>query len=154
MFEIKLDDLLGDEIIVLLQEHLEDMKAISPPESIHALNLEKLKDPSVKFWTIWQGESLAGCGAIKNLDNGHGEIKSMRTSTNFQNQGVASQLLIHMLKQARLMGYQKLSLETGSMGFFKPAHGLYMKYGFSYCPPFAEYCEDPYSKFMYLNLSD
>jgi putative acetyltransferase len=149
---IKLDDLLGKEIVLLLQEHLEDMKSISPPESIHTLDLAKLKDPSVHFWTVWKGSLLAGCGAIQCLDESHGEIKSMRTSNHFQNQGIASKLLTHMLKEAKLMGYKKLSLETGSKDFFKPAHRLYQKYGFSYCAPFAEYNEDPYSKFMSLNL--
>lgn len=153
MFEIRIDDLLGNEVKLLLEEHLEDMRATSPPESVHALDLDKLKDPTVKFWTIWQNKSLAGCAAIKSLDSSHGEIKSMRTANQFQNQGVASVLLKHILKEAQLMGYQKLSLETGSMDFFKPAHGLYKKYGFTFCPPFAEYSEDPNSKFMTLSLT-
>ena len=154
MFEIKLDNLLGKEIVFLLDEHLNDMRATSPPESIHALDLAKLKDPSVQFWTIWKGRCLAGCGAIKSLDEAHGEIKSMRTANNFQKQGVVSILLIYMLKEARLLGYKKLSLETGTMDFFKPAHNLYEKYGFKDCAPFGDYSEDPYSKFMTLDLRD
>lgn len=154
MFEIKLDNLLGKEIVFLLDEHLNDMRATSPPESIHALDLAKLKDPSVQFWTIWKGRCLAGCGAIKSLDGAHGEIKSMRTANNFQKQGVGSILLIYMLKEARLLGYKKLSLETGTMDFFKPAHNLYEKYGFKDCAPFGDYSEDPYSKFMTLDLRD
>lgn len=154
MFEIKLDNLLGKEIVFLLEEHLNDMRATSPPESIHALDLAKLKDPSVQFWTIWKGRCLAGCGAIKSLDGAHGEIKSMRTANNFQKQGVGSILLIYMLKEARLLGYKKLSLETGTMDFFKPAHNLYEKYGFKDCAPFGDYSEDPYSKFMTLDLRD
>jgi len=154
LFEIKLDDLLGPEVKLLLEEHLEDMRATSPPESVHALDLDKLKDPSVKFWTIWKNQSLAGCAAIKKLDETHGEIKSMRTANSFQNQGIASKLLIHILKEAKQLGYQKLSLETGSMDFFKPAHGLYQKYGFTFCSPFAQYSEDPNSKFMSLNLTN
>ncbi len=152
MFEIKLDDLLGEEIVLLLKEHLDDMRATSPPESIHALDLAKLKDPSVQFWTIWKGKLLAGCGAIKKLDASHGEIKSMRTANNFQKQGIGSILLIHMLNEANSMGYRKLSLETGTMDYFKPAHSLYAKYGFKDCSPFSDYCDDPYSKFMTLDL--
>jgi putative acetyltransferase len=154
LFEIKLDDLLGEEIVSLLEEHLDDMRATSPPESIHALDLARLKDPSVQFYTIWKGKLLAGCGAIKNLDGNHGEIKSMRTANSFQKQGVGAELLIHMIKEAKLFGYHKLSLETGTMAFFKPAHRLYAKHGFTDCAPFGDYREDQYSKFMTLNLSD
>jgi putative acetyltransferase len=154
LFEIKLDDLLGKEIVFLLEEHLDDMRATSPPESIHALDLTQLKDPAVQFYTIWKGKLLAGCGAIKNLDGNHGEIKSMRTANSFQKQGVGATLLIHMIKEAKLFGYQKLSLETGTMAFFNPAHCLYAKYGFTDCAPFGDYKEDPYSKFMSLNLLD
>jgi putative acetyltransferase len=153
VFTIKLDDLSGKEIFSLLQEHLKDMKATSPPESKHALDLEGLKHSSVSFWTIWEGKSLAGCGAFKKLDSGHAEIKSMKTSSSYQNKGVASQLLVHIIAQAKLCGLQKLSLETGSMNYFKPAHGLYKKHGFSFCGPFSDYKEDPNSLFMSLVLN-
>lgn len=152
MFQIKLDDLSGKEIFSLLQEHLEDMKATSPPESKHALDLDGLKDSSVKFWTIWDGKELAGCGAFKILDTEHAEIKSMRTSNQYQNKGVASKLLIHIIEQAKLVGLKKLSLETGSMDYFIPAHGLYKKHGFSFCGPFSNYIADPNSIFMSLEL--
>lgn len=152
MFEIKPDDLSGNEIFELLQQHLEDMKATSPPESKHALDLDGLKDPSVKFWTIWDGKSLAGCGAFKKIDEDHAEIKSMRTSSTYKNKGVASKLLIHMVEQAKKYGFKTLSLETGSMGYFVPAHCLYKKHGFKFCGPFADYKKDPNSKFMSLNL--
>ena len=152
MFQIKLDDLSGKEIFSLLQEHLEDMKATSPPESKHALDLDGLKDSSVKFWTIWDGKELAGCGAFKILDTEHAEIKSMRTSNQYQNKGVASKLLIHIIEQAKLFGLKKLSLETGSMDYFIPAHGLYKKHGFSFCGPFSNYIADPNSIFMSLEL--
>jgi len=153
MFEIRLDDLSGYQILELLQEHLDDMQATSPPESKHALDLEDLKDPSVKFWTIWDGNSLAGCGAFKKIATGHAEIKSMRTSQNFKNKGVASALLIHIIDQAKTIGFKKLSLETGSMDYFVPAHHLYQKHGFEFCGPFADYVDDPNSKFMSLNLT-
>ncbi len=152
MFQIKLDDLSGKEIFSLLQEHLEDMKVTSPPESKHALDLDGLKDSSVKFWTIWDGKKLAGCGAFKILDTEHAEIKSMRTSNQYQNKGVASTLLIHIIEQAKLFGLKKLSLETGTMDYFIPAHGLYKKHGFSFCGPFSNYIADPNSIFMSLEL--
>ena len=139
MYQIKLDDLTGKEIFLLLQEHLEDMKATSPPESKHALDLDGLKDESVKFWTIWEGESLAGCGAYKKLNNDLGEIKSMRTSMDYKNKGVASKLLSHIIEQAKLDGLKALSLETGSMDYFLPAQALYQKYGFTFCAPFSIY---------------
>lgn len=150
--KIKLDDLTSKEIFSLLQEHLDDMKATSPPESVHALNLEALKDPSVYLWSIWDGQILAGCGAFKKLDQQHAEIKSMRTSSLYKKQGVASKLLIHIIEQAKLCGITRLSLETGSMDYFLPAHSLYLKHGFSFCAPFSDYEEDPNSKFMSLDL--
>ena len=153
MFTIKLDDLSGSEIIALLEEHLSDMQATSPPESKHALDLTGLKAPNVKFWTIWENQQLAGCAAYKELTKTHAEIKSMRTASNFKKKGVASTLLTHLIKDALLSGYQTLSLETGSMPYFKPAHALYQKHGFSFCGPFSDYKEDPNSLFMTLNLN-
>lgn len=152
MFQIKLDDLTGNQIIALLEEHLADMQEASPPESKHALDLEDLKSPTVRFWTIWDKDVLAGCGAYQKLDDIHAEIKSMRTAANYKNKGVASQLLIHLIEDAKQSGYQTLSLETGSMDYFKPARALYAKHGFIYCPPFSSYVEDPNSQFMSLKL--
>ena len=152
MFEIKIDDLTGDQIIALLEEHLADMQEASPPESKHALDLEGLKSSDVKFWTIWDDVALAGCGAYQKLDDTHAEIKSMRTAANYKNKGVASQLLSHLIEDAKRSGYQSLSLETGSMDYFKPARSLYEKHGFRYCTPFSDYVEDPNSQFMSLKL--
>ncbi|GLS91370.1 N-acetyltransferase [Psychromonas marina] len=152
MYTIKLDDLCGEQIITLLEEHLADMQATSPPESKHALDLSGLKSASVKFWTIWDSEILAGCGAYQQLDAAHAEIKSMRTATAYKGKGVASRLLKHLIEDAKLSGYQKISLETGSMDYFKPAHALYKKHGFVFCSPFADYVEDVNSQFMTLNL--
>ncbi|MCJ8311594.1 MAG: GNAT family N-acetyltransferase [Saccharospirillaceae bacterium] len=154
MYKIKLDNLTGTEILGLLQEHLEDMKKTSPPESKHALDLSGLKDSSVKFWTIWDDSKLAGCGAFKQLDTDHAEIKSMRTTSNYKNKGVASQLLMFIVEQAKLSGYKTLSLETGAMDYFVPAHRLYQKHGFSFCAPFSDYKQDSNSKFMSLSLID
>jgi putative acetyltransferase len=134
--DIKLDDLSGPEIAVFLEAHLQDMKATSPPESKHALDLEGLRQPEVTFWTVWEQGTLIGCGAIKALDADHGEIKSMRTAPTYRGLGVASRLLQHILQEARQRGYGRLSLETGSMVFFEPARRLYAKHGFEECPPF------------------
>jgi putative acetyltransferase len=146
--EIRLDDLRGSEIAALLQEHLDDMKLHSPPESIHALDLEKLRRPEITFWSLWQDGELLGCGAIKQLDATHGEIKSMRTSNRHRRKGVAARMLQHILDEAKQRGYQRLSLETGSPAAFVPARELYARFGFRYCGPFADYVDDPYSVFM------
>ena len=119
--KIILDDLKGPEIAALLTEHLEDMRATSPPESVHALDLDGLRQPNIRFWTLWDGRNLAGCGALKWLDAEHAEIKSMRTAATYKQQGVASQILQHLINDAKAAGVQRLSLETGSMAFFLPA---------------------------------
>lgn len=150
--EIKVDDLRGVEIAQLLEQHLQDMRRVSPPESVHALDLERLRAPEITFWTIWEDSALAGCGAIKELDPRHGEIKSMRTAPEFRNRGVAGLMLRHILKEAQKRNYTRLSLETGSMEFFEPARRLYQKYGFVPCGPFSGYKEDPNSVFMTMQL--
>jgi len=146
--EIKIDDLSGPEIAELLAEHLRCMAGASPPESRHALNLDELRAPDVTFWSAWQGQELAGCGALKELDAAHGEIKSMRTARAHLRKGVVSMLLDHILSEAQRRASRRLSLETGSMGYFEPARRLYRKFGFRICPPFAGYREDPNSVFM------
>ncbi|MDV5391919.1 MULTISPECIES: GNAT family N-acetyltransferase [Shewanella] len=146
--KIILDDLKGPEIAALLTEHLEDMRATSPPESVHALDLDGLRQPNIRFWTLWDGRNLAGCGALKWLDAEHAEIKSMRTAATYKQQGVASQILQHLINDAKAAGVQRLSLETGSMAFFLPARSLYAKFGFELCGPFADYTLDPNSLFM------
>lgn len=145
---IRADDLTGREIIALLHEHLRCMAAVSPPESRHALNLDGLRQPEITFWTIWDGAELAGCGALKELDGQHGEIKSMRTAYAHQRKGVASQMLRHILSEAQGRGYRRLSLETGAMDYFEPARKLYASFGFMHCGPFANYVLDPNSVFM------
>ncbi|MBM3223961.1 MAG: GNAT family N-acetyltransferase [Candidatus Tectomicrobia bacterium] len=146
--DIRIDDLRGPEIAALLQEHLRDMYRTSPPESVHALDLEGLRKPEITFWTIWDGDTLAGCGALKALDPQHAEIKSMRTAPTHRRQGVATQMLQHILQEAKRRGYTQVSLETGAMDFFLPARTLYASFGFAYCAPFADYVEDPNSVFM------
>ncbi len=151
--DIRTDDLEGPEIIALLEEHLRRMQATSPPESCHALDLSGLKKPEITFWTVWENGSLAGCGALKEIDSGHGEIKSMRTADEFLRRGVASILLKHMFDVAMDRGYERLSLETGSMREFDAARALYQKYGFVECGPFEGYVEDPNSVFMTKRLT-
>jgi len=138
----------GPEIEALLWEHLASMHLHSPPESIHALDLESLRAPDITFWSVWCGPQLAGVGALKQLDAVHGEIKSMRTASAYLRQGVAAALLEHILTVAQRRGYRRLSLETGSMDAFQPARALYSRFGFEFCRPFAAYKEDPYSVFM------
>jgi putative acetyltransferase len=146
--EIRTDDLRGPEVSALLREHLESMALHSPPESVHALDLEALRAPEVTFWSVWRGSELVGCGALKELDAGHGELKSMRTVASQLRKGVAAALLRHMLHVARQRAYRRLSLETGSMEAFAPARALYARFGFAPCGPFADYVDDPNSVFM------
>lgn len=136
------------EVIALLRDHLQGMAELSPPESIHALGLDALKQPQISFWSAWDGEELLGCGALKRLDAEHGEIKSMRTADAHRRRGVAAAMLEHILAEAARRQYRRLSLETGSMDGFGPARSLYARYGFGYCGPFADYRDDPNSVFM------
>jgi putative acetyltransferase len=146
--DIRVDDLSGPEIIRLLQENLQSVASHSPPESVHALGLEALRNPDITFWSVWQDSELMGCGAIKELDSRHGEIKSMRTVSLHLRKGVAARLMHHILDEAERRSYERLSLETGSMDAFAPARSLYARFGFEPCGPFANYVEDPYSVFM------
>jgi putative acetyltransferase len=149
---IEVDDLRGPEIAGLLEAHLKLMRDTSPPESVHALDLDGLRAPEVTFWTAWDGAQLLGCGALKALDPGHGEIKSMHTAAGARGRGVARAMLAHILGEARRRGYRRLSLETGSMAAFAPARTLYAGFGFHDCPPFGDYVLDPNSVFMTLEL--
>ncbi|MFI2611565.1 GNAT family N-acetyltransferase [Kitasatospora sp. NPDC018619] len=146
--KIAVDDLTGPEIVAFLDSHLREMRSTTPLESKHALDLDALRKPDVTFWSIRDGDSLVGCGAVKQLEVGHGEIKSMRTDPSRKRSGIASALLGHIVEESRRMGYTRLSLETGSTEFFAPARALYEKFGFAYCAPFADYREDPNSVFM------
>ena len=145
---IRLDDLRGLEIAAFLEEHLEDMRAASPPESKHALDLDGLRRPEITFWTAWDGDVIVGCGALKQLDATHGEIKSMLTRTSYRGRGVASALLSQACEEAARRGYRRVSLETGSGEFFAPARALYAKFGFVDTEPFGDYKPDPNSCFM------
>lgn len=150
---IIIDDLSGAKVAGLLGEHMASMRQHSPPESVHALDLSALRSPDITFWTAWDEDELLGCGALKEIEDLHGEIKSMRTAKSHLGKGVASALLSHLLEEAHRRRYCRLSLETGSGPAFEPAHALYMKFGFEYCGPFGNYREDPFSRFMTLKLA-
>jgi len=145
---VHLDDLTGPDIIQLLREHLQGVAQHSPPESIHALDLDELRRPDISFWSVWHDGQLMGCGALKEIDRRHGEIKSMRTSAAHLRKGVAARLMQHILDEAARRGYERVSLETGSMDAFAPARRLYARFGFVPCGPFDGYVEDPNSVFM------
>ena len=146
--DIRTDELSNPHIIKLLQAHHDDMLKHSPVESVHALDLTNLTKPDITFYSLWIDINLAGVGALKVLNTTHGEIKSMRTSSNYLRQGIAAKLLTHIIEQATLRGYKKLSLETGTAKAFLPAQKLYTQFGFKECEPFGDYQLDPYSLFM------
>jgi putative acetyltransferase len=143
-----LDDLSGAQTRALIARHLAGMHAHSPPESVHAFDVEKLRQPGVTFWSAWVGEELAGCGALKVLDPERGELKSMRVSDVFLGQGIGRAILEHLLVEARARGLRSLWLETGSAPAFVPALRLYESAGFRRCGPFGDYRVDPFSIFM------
>ena len=149
---IKKDDLTGPEIRALLETHFAGMLASSPPESCHFLDFDGLNAPDVTFWSIWDEDRLAGCGALKEHSPQHGEIKSMRTHAGHLRKGVGAAMLTHIISESRYRGYRRLSLETGSTEDFTPALALYAAHGFKFCPPFGNYTEDPFSRYMTLEL--
>lgn len=151
-FSIVEDDLTGAEIAALLGYHLSEMRAWSPPESVHAMSIERLRAVDVTFYSAWQGARLAACGAIKQLDPTHGELKSMRADPAYRGCGAGKAMLHHLIAVARARGYDRLSLETGRPEPFLPARRLYESHGFVECPPFADYREDPFSICMTLEL--
>ncbi|HEV8569229.1 MAG TPA: GNAT family N-acetyltransferase [Actinoplanes sp.] len=146
--KIVVDDLSGPEIAAFLDEHVRQMRSLTPLESKHALDLDGLRRPEITLWSVMDGDRLVGCGAIERLDAGHGELKSMRTAPARKRSGIASLLLEHIIAEARRMGLTRLSLETGSAEFFRPARNLYEKFGFGYCEPFADYRASPHNVFM------
>lgn len=150
---IDIDDPAAPDVSALLEEHLRDMHAQSPRESVHALDVSGLKVPSITFWTVRDADGLLlGCGALKQLDATHGEVKSMRTPTAQRRRGAGRAMLAHIVDEARRRGYGRLSLETGPQPAFAPARRLYERAGFVSCAPFGDYREDPYSVFMTLAL--
>jgi len=150
--DIRIDDLTHPDVRALVRQHLGDMAVHSPPESVHALDLDGLRQPGITFWSAWRDAELLGCGALKELDVFHGEVKSMRTASRHLRQGVAATLLHHIMDEARRRSYRRLSLETGAAEAFAPARRLYGRFGFQACGPFAGYVADRHSVFMTLEL--
>jgi putative acetyltransferase len=144
----RIDDLSGPPIRALISRHLAGMHEHSPPESVHAFDIDKLRSPGVTFWSAWVGEELAGCGALKRLDDARGEIKSMRVADAFLGRGVGRAMLAFIMEEARGRGMRSLWLETGSAAAFAPALKLYQSAGFVRCGPFDGYLEDPFSIFL------
>lgn len=151
--QIRIDDLTGQDVADLLQAHLEYCRTSSPPESVHALDLDALRAPGITFWTAWDAGNLLGCGALTELDSSHGEIKSMHVAAQHRGHGVAAALVKHIVAEARARSYRRLSLETGSMTAFAPARALYARFGFIGTGPFGDYVPDPNSVFMTLDLT-
>jgi putative acetyltransferase len=149
---IELDDLSRPAVHELLREHLAHMYELSPPENVFALDLDRLRTPDISFYTAWEGDTLLGCGAVKELTPTHGEIKSMRTPAKLRGKGAGRAVLERIIQTAQERGYTLLSLETGSHPEFTPAHRLYQRFGFEVCGPFGDYVEDPHSVFMNLRL--
>ncbi|MBT2586564.1 GNAT family N-acetyltransferase [Arthrobacter sp. ISL-95] len=153
MIRIATDDPARPDVHQLLSEHLADMFATSPAESVHALDHSALSHESITFWTAREDGVLLGCGALKILSAGHAEIKSMRTTASARGRGVATLMLEHILAEAARLGYERVSLETGTEDYFAPARRLYTRHGFTECPPFGDYNLDPNSVFMELAVS-
>ena len=150
--DIEIDSPARPDVTQLLGEHLADMHATSPPESVHALDVNALTAPGITFWTARRDGELLGCGALKELDPDHGELKSMRTTAAARGTGVGKALVVHLIAEGRSRGYSRLSLETGPQEYFAPARGLYASQGFTSCDRFADYAEDPYSVYFTLLL--
>lgn len=150
---IESDDLTRQPVRDLIAEHLADMYATSPAESVHALNHAGLRETGVSFWTSWSNGVLLGCAALKELSPSEGEIKAMRTRPEARGRGVAAHMLTFLIEESRRRGYRRVSLETGAQDFFAPARRLYARHGFVSCPPFADYRPDPNSVFMTLPLA-
>jgi len=151
-FRVIEDDLSGEAIRALMQLHLDEMHQWSPPESVHAMPVERLRQSDVTFYSAWDGDRLAASGALRQIDPGHGEIKAMRAAPDYRGKGAGRAVLLHLLAEARARGYARLSLETGAEPPFVAARSLYAAHGFSECPPFDTYVPDRNSVFMTLEL--
>ena len=138
------------EVDELLNKHFIELKSVSPEGSTHVLDIEGLKDTSIKFWSLWENNQLVGCGALKFLDKDHGEFKSIRVADKFRKNGNGIRIIKHLIEEAKKLNITKISLETGSGNFFKPARELFVLCGFKNCEPFAHYKMDVNSVYMSL----
>jgi putative acetyltransferase len=147
-YRIVEDDLWEPEIVELIEQHLAEAHRVSPPGSVHAMSIERLREPDVTFWSVWDGDALAACGALKELDSTHGEIKSMRAAPAYRGKGAGRAVLEHIIEEAKARGYARLSLETGRTEDYVPARALYESHGFAPCAAFADYVLDDFSMCM------
>jgi putative acetyltransferase len=153
MMQIRTGDTYDPRVIALLDHHVTAARAQTAPGSAHALDLAGLRAPDIAFWTGWEDDRLVATGALKTLSAEHGEVKSMHTLQTTRRQGYGGQMLRHIIAEAHARGLQRLSLETGSWDYFKPAQALYQAHGFVACAPFEGYVEDPNSVFLTLDLT-
>ena len=142
----------NSEVNNLLKKHFIELRSVSPAGSTHVLDIDGLKDPSIKFWSLWENNKLVGCGALKFLEKNHGEFKSIRVADEFKKKGIGERIINHLIEEAKKLKISKLSIETGAGDFFLPARNLFSKFGFKKCPPFAHYKEDTNSCYYSLNL--
>jgi len=142
----------NSEVNDLLKKHFIELRSVSPAGSTHVLDIDGLKDPSIKFWSLWEDNKLVGCGALKFLEKNHGEFKSIRVADEFKKRGAGERIINHLIEEAKKLKILKLSIETGAGEFFLPARKLFSKFGFKKCPPFAHYKDDPNSCYYTLNL--
>ena len=140
------------EVNNLLKKHFIELRSVSPAGSTHVLDIDGLKDSSIKFWSLWENNKLIGCGALKFLEKGHGEFKSIRVADEFRKKGIGERIIKHLIEEAKKLEISKLSIETGAGEFFLPARNLFSKFGFKLCPPFAHYKKDPNSCYYTLSL--
>ena len=142
----------NSEVNDLLKKHFIELRSVSPTGSAHVLDINGLKDPSIKFWSLWENKKLIGCGALKFLEKDHGEFKSIRVADEFKKKGIGERIINHLIEEAKKLKISKLSIETGAGDFFLPARNLFSKFGFKSCPPFAHYNDDPNSCYYTLDL--
>ena len=140
------------DVNALLKKHFVELRSVSPAGSTHVLDIAGLKDNTIKFWSLWENNEIIGCGALKFLDKGHGEFKSIRVADKFRKLGIGEKIIEHLIEEAKKLEISKLSIETGAGEFFLPARKLFSKFGFKKCPPFAHYKNDPNSCYYTLNL--
>ena len=140
------------EVNELLKKHFIELRSVSPEGSTHVLDIPGLKVPSIKFWSLWENDELIGCGALKFLDDKHGEFKSIRIADKFRKNGLGTKIIDHLINQAKKLNIKKISVETGSGDFFASARKLFKKFGFESCKPFAHYKEDPNSCYFSLDI--
>ena len=140
------------EVNELLKKHFVELRSVSPAGSTHVLDTSGLKDPSIKFWSLWENNKLVGCGALKFLEKNHGEFKSIRVADEFKKKGIGERIINHLIEEAKKLKISKLSIETGAGDFFKSARKLFKKFGFKTCRPFADYKEDPNSCYFDLEI--